>query len=235
MDLLKEKGTIMQIYRKKGGECSKLKQHYSILIPKGITLSIPEEATGCEEQVFCSSTLNRKLKFQCEEVEIDEEAEKVRLWYTTPGNRTFFKVSVRLEGSYIHHLDEVTRKICSKFLGKPENMVRGTQLSDLPQKITVNKHWGMNDFLLNKNVSEEIAQLQEYSYKYDPNRPRKQDVFDYWAIDDELLKQGVIATVGNEDGVEFVRYQDLGNIPKRDKIMTAYIKPWFCEEYDIGR
>ena len=225
----------MQIYRKKSGECSKLKQHYSLWIPKGITLSIPEEKTGCKEQVFNSSALNRKLKFQCEEVEIDEDQGKVRLWYTTPGPKMFFKVSVRLEGSYIHQFDDVVRMLCSKFLGKPKNMVRGTALPDLPQKITGNKHWGRNDYLLNKNVSEEIAQLQEYSYRYNPNRPRKQDVFDYWAIDEDLLKQGVLTTVGNEDGVEFVRYQDLGNIPKRDKIMTAYIKPWFCEEYDIGR
>lgn len=234
MDLLKEKGTIMQIYHAKNGKRSKLKQHYSLLMPKGITLTIPEEETGCKEQIFCSSALNRKLKFQCEEVEIDEEAGKVRFWYTTPGSKTFFKVSVRLDGPYIHYLDEVTRKICSKFLGKKESMVRGTSLSDLTQKITTNRHWGMNDYLLNKNVSEEIAQLQEYSYKYDPNRPRKQDVFDYWAIDEDLLEEGIVTTVGSEDGIEFVRYQKLGNIPERDKIMTAYIKPWFCEEYDLG-
>lgn len=224
----------MRIYHVKNGEWNKFKLHYKIQIPKGITLAIPEDLTGCEEQVFESSVLNRVMKFQCEEVEIDEDQGKVKLWYTTPGPRMFFKVSVRLEGSYIHQLDDVIRMLCSKFLGKPENMVRGTVFSDLPQKITGNRHWGMNDYLLNKNVSEEIAQLQEYSYRYNPNRPRKQDVFDYWAIDEDLLKQGVLTTVGNEDGVEFVRYQYLGNIPKRDKIMTAYIKPWFCEEYDIG-
>ena len=67
-----------------------------------------------------------------------------------------------------------------------------------------------------------------------PIDKRSHNVFDYWAIDEELLTEGVVTTVGNEDNVEFVRYQDIRNIPERDKIMTAYIKPWYCEEYDIG-
>ena len=234
MDLLKEKGTVMRIYHVKNGEWNKFKHHYKIQIPKGITLAIPEDLTGCEEQVFDSSVLNRVMKFQCEETEIDEDFGKVRLWYTTPGSKNFFKISVRLDGPYIHYLDGVTRKICSKFLGKPESMVRGTEIADLPEEIIVNEHLGMNDFLLNRSVSEEIAEIQEIIYRNDPNRPRKQDVFDYWAIDEDLLEEGIVTTVGNEDGVEFVRYQYLSNIPERDKIMTAYIKPWFCEEYDLG-
>lgn len=224
----------MQIYQVKGKERTKIKLHYHLRIPKGMILSIPKEQTGCEEQVLNSSEINRVMKFQCEEVEIDKERGKVRMWYTIPGNRTFFKISVRLAEPYVHCIDEVTKRVCSKFLGKTESMVRGTAFSDLSQKITTKKHWGMNDYLLNKNVSEEIAELQEFSYRYDPNRPRKPYVFDYWAIDEELLTEGVVTTVGNEDNVEFVRYQDIRNIPERDKIMTAYIKPWFCEEYDIG-
>ena len=39
----------------------------------------------------------------------------------------------------------------------------------------------------------------------------------------------MVLTVGNEEGMQFIRKLEIGSLPKGKDIVTAYVRPWICE------
>ena len=48
-----------------------------------------------------------------------------------------------------------------------------------------------------------------------------------------MFDSGFISMVGYENGIQFVRKIEIGSLLGEDNIVTAYIRPCFCEEYSI--
>ena len=225
----KEERISMSIFYIKNGEKEKIRHHCDVRMPQGVSLTIPEEMTGCQEQHFEGAKLKPVIRFYTRpNIEVNADKHQLRVWYAASA-KDFFKVSIRLTEPYIYNIKSIGEKLACTFLRLPKGFARGTNLEDIPGNILYKNVIGMEEY--NPIPSRRTYETLEL---IGPEKDRrKQKFFDYWVFDQEMLNKGLLLTVGNENGVEFVRYHVIASLPENGKIMTAYVRPWFCEEYDI--
>ena len=220
----------MKISYISNGEKIKFRHHKDIRMPKGGTYVVPEELSGCEEQRFDSSKLKSVIRFRFELLEIDTDSKKLRVWYA-PKPQDFVKLSIRLEHPYVHNLEKIMTDMSLALLGDSTGLTRGTLLGDISGKITQRSVFGMRNFIPYK--SRRTFELAELIGPGELQKPRKLKTFDYWVFDQETLDEGFLLTVGNEGGTEFVRYLKVGSLPEGENVVTAYVRPLSCEEYNM--
>lgn len=221
----------MRIFYINDGEKTKFRHHKDIRMKEGVTFVVPEEITGCQEQVFDSSRLKLVVRFRFERLDINADHETVRVWYA-PYPKNFFKLSIRLAEPYVRNLKEIMDQMSSAFLGLPKEYARGTILEDVPGNITSKRVSGMQSYIPEPSrLTQELAEF--ISDEENEKKPARHKSFDYWIFDQEMMDKGVLLNVGNEDGIEFMRYHEVGSLPEGKDIITAYVRPWFCEEYNL--
>lgn len=226
----KKKGMNMSVFYISNGEKMKFRHHKDIRMPWNASFTITEEMSGCEEQWF-GYTKPKSIRFRAENVELNADLGKFRVWYGAASAKDFFKVSIRLAEPYVHNIQEIVDGMVCALLKLPIGLARGTYLEDIPGNITSKSVIGMEDY--NPCPSRLTLELAELINDDDFEKVNKPKSFDYWVFDQEMLDKGVVLTVGNENGVEFIRYHVIASLPAGEDVMTAYVRPWFCEEYDI--
>lgn len=226
----KEKGIDMSVFYISNGEKMKFRHHKDIRMPYDASFTIAEEMSGCKEQ-WLGYTKPKSVRFRAETVELNADLRKFRVWYAAASAKDFFKVSIRLAEPYVNNLQEIVDGLVCAFLKLPRGLARGTYLEDIPGNITSKSVNGMEEYIPSPSrLTLELAELINDDEKEKVNKPKS---FDYWVFDQEMLDKGVILTVGNENGVEFVRYHVIASLPESEEVVTAYVRPWFCEEYDV--
>lgn len=220
----------MRIFHISNDQKKKFSHHKDIRMPERVTCFIPKELTGCEDQIFYSFNLRPVIRFRFELLEIDVDNKKIRVWYT-PKPKNFFKLGIRLTKPYVHNLKEIQDNIACDFLDKPKGLVRGCNLDDVPENITSRSIIGMENYIIRSRRSDETIEL--LGIEEEAKKVRKSKSFNYWVFDQKMLDEGFILTVENDDGVEFIRKIKIGSLPEGEDIVTAYVRPYFCEEYDI--
>lgn len=216
----------MQIFYKDSGERKKLPHHKDILIPEGVKITIPEERTGCKEQRFVVSK-PKTIRFRPEIIDFG----RLEVWNAAVSPRKFFKLSIRLTEPYVYNLKKIQEEIASTFLNVPKGFARGTNLSDIPGNITPRVMFGTENYILETKRTDETIRL--IGVEEDARKRRKPKSFDYWVFDQKSLDEGFVLTVGNENGVEFIRKIKIGSLPEGKDIITAYVRPWFCDHYSL--
>lgn len=218
----------MSVFYISNGKTEKIRHHYDVRMPQGMTLTIPEEVTGCFEQHFGSSSLKPVIRFQKQpRVEVDADKKKLRVLYAASA-KDFFKVSFLFTEPYIYNINKVGEELASTFLNLPKGLARGAELDDIPGNITSRSVVGMYNYDgLPSNHTFELAEF----IKDEGERPK--DSFDSWLFDQEMLDKGLVLMLGNENGVEFVRYHVVASLDDSSEILTAYVRPSFWKEYDI--
>lgn len=210
------------------GEKNKFKHHKDIRMPEGVTYVVPEELSGCERQTFNSSDLKTVIRFRFELLEIDSDNKKLRVWYA-PKAQEFFKLSIRLVEPYVHNLEKIMTDMSSAFMLR--DLARGASLDDVSGKVIQRSINGLKSYIPHPSKRTlEIAQLIGPGKVETPKRFKS---FDYWVFNQEMLDKGYLLTVGNEEGTEFIRVLKIGSLPEGKDIVTAYVRPYFCKEYDI--
>lgn len=224
-----KKGNIMRIFYAKDGKNSRLKNHIDVRVPRGEVFVITEEASGCQVQEISSSSIRPVIRFRIEEVKIDTERKKLQAWYVAKSTKDFCKFSIRLAKPYIFNLKWIEDELCSTLLHFPVGLARGTNLDEVPGNIRKNEISGLRAYVPKPSkLTHELAKLLgEEEQVIDPSS------LGYWALDRELLNDGVLVAVGNEENKEYVRYLKVGSLPEGKDILTAYIRPWICKEYDL--
>ena len=220
----------MKISYISNGEKIKFKHHKGIRIPKGLTYVVPEELTGCAEQRFDSSKLKDVIRFRFELLEIDADNKKVRVWYA-PKPHKFFRLSIKLAKQYINNLEKIMTDMSIKFLGMPIGFARGAHLEDISGNITRRNVVGLKNYTPHKPAR--TLELVEVMGPGELKVQTKIKSFDYWVFDPKMLEEGFATTVGNENKVQFLRKIEIGSLPEGKDIVTAYVRPYFCEEYEI--
>lgn len=216
----------MSIFYINNGKKEKARHHIDVQTFAYRTFSIPQEMTGCQVQCFKSSSLRKVMRFYLKHTEIDVDNGKVRNWYAGSA-KEFFKLSMRLSQPYIRNLEVISAIMGNACLDHAG--CRGTRLDDIPGNITAKSVIGMETY--NKKPSRLTYELADLIGEKGEEKQKKIKSFDYWVFDPEMLKRGLALTVGNEDDIEFIRYHVLAS--SEEAIMTAYVRPWFCEEYDM--
>ena len=220
----------MSVFYISDGEKMKFRHHKDIRMPYDASFTITEEMSGCEEQSF-GYTKPKSIRFRAETVELNADLRKFRVWYAAASARDFFKVNIRLAEPYVNNLQEIVDGLVCAFLTLPRGLARGTYLEDIPGNIISKRVNGMEDYT--PRPSRLTFELAELISADDEEKVKNPKSFDYWVFDQEMLDKDVVLTVGNENGVEFMRYHVINSLPKGEDVMTAYVRPWFCEEYDI--
>lgn len=220
----------MRISYISNGEKTKFRHHIDVKMPEGVTFFVPEEMSGCEEQIFDSSNLKSVIRFRFERLDINADLKTIRVWYA-PYPKNFFKLSIRLEEPFIHNLKKIMDDMSSSFLKLPKELARGTVLDDIPGDITSKSVMGKEEYIPSPSrLTQELAEIMpDVENKI---KSKKSKAFDYWVFDEKLINNGIVSTVGNENGTEFMRYYKIGSLPEQE-IITAYVRPWFCKEYKM--
>ena len=149
------------------GKFYKYTHHKELRMPENVEFVVPEELSGCPEQVFRSSDLKRVVRFRSEIFEVNTETHNVRIWETAyPKN--FFKLSMRLCKPYIYNLEEIMSRMVSNVLREPLNMCRGSRFYDISGKILEHQVKGMASFTpkvsrLTQEVDEIIGTEKEHA------------------------------------------------------------------------
>lgn len=216
----------MQILYNSNGKRKKYPHHQDILIQGGAEITIPEEESGCPKQRIANSK-PKSIRFRTEKVDL----EKCQIWSAAVSPKRFFKLSIRLTEPYVYNLQEIQDKIACAFLNLPRGLARGTVLDDIPGNIISKNVVGMEDYF--PNPSRLTFELAELIGCDEAKKPSKKKTFDYWVFDQKMLNEGFVLTVGNEEGTQFIRKIEIGSLPEGEDIVTAYVRPWFCEEYVI--
>ena len=225
-----EERNIMKISYISNGEKSKFRHHKDIRMPEGVEYVVPAELSGCEEQCFVSSKLKPVIRFRFELLEIDADNNKVQVWYA-PKPRNFFKLSIKLTETYVHNLEKIMTEMSCAFLRMPTGFARGAHFDDISGSITQKSVIGMKNYI--PHQSKRTLELAELIGPGKLEKPKSLKSFDYWVFDQEMLDKGFLLTVGNENGAEFIRKLEVGSLPEGKDIVTAYVRPYFCEEYDM--
>lgn len=221
----------MSIFFISGGEKKKVRHHKDVKMLQGVSYVIPKEMTGCPDQRFAFSK-QKSIRFIKRNTVIDLELNKIYIWYMADSVKDFFKVSIRLAKPYIYNLKEIGDNLVNAFLKPTNGVARGIVLDDIPGNIISRSVVGMEGY--NKKPSKLTYELAELLSTEDENQHKRQiESFDYWVFDQNMLDKGVVLTVGNDNGVEFIRYHVLASLQKGEDVITAYIRPCFCEEYEI--
>ena len=206
------------------GKFYRYAHHEDLRMPEDVEFIIPEELSGCREQVFRSSDLKRVVRFRSEIFEINTETHNVRIW-SAAYPKNFFKLSMRLSKPYVYNLEEIMSRMVSNVLRAPLNMCRGSRYCDISGKISEHQVKGMASFT--PKVSRLTQEVDEIIGTEKDKIPLRVRSFDYWVYDKESI-DGVVLTVGNENGHEFIRFHELDG-----SIMTAYVRPWFGVEFEV--
>lgn len=211
-----------------GDERNKIRHHQNICLSMNTFVTIPDEMSGCATQYF-SVCKPKSVRFVCRTIEADANNKKLRVWYISSFPKGFFKVNIRLQEPYVSNIGKIGEILATKFLELPKGRARGAKLEDIPGNITAKSVIGMKNYT--PTPSRRTVELAELIGQ--DNEEKRIKSFDYWVFDQEMLDKGLVLTVGNENGVEFIRYHVLESLKEEEKVVTAYVRPCFCEEYDM--
>lgn len=225
---IKEKGFVMSVFYINGDKMEKIRHHKDIWLSMRASVTIPEEMSGCADNRFfiCRP---KSVRFVCRTIEADANSGKLRVWYIASSTRDFFKVSIRLQEPYVGNIGKIGEILSTAFLELPNGKARGVMLEDVPGNITSKSVIGMESYT--KAPSKRTLELAELMGQ--DNEKKRIKSFDYWVYDQKMLDRGLVLTVGNENGIEFIRYHVLESLQEEEKVVTAYVRPCFCEEYDM--
>ncbi len=218
----------MSVFYINGDEREKIRHHQNIWLSMRASVTIPEEMSGCANNRFfiCRP---KSVRFLCRTIEADANSGKLRVWYTASSAKDFFKVSIRMQEPYVSNIGKIGEILSTEFLELPNGRARGAKLEDVPGNIIKNNVIGMESYTsIPSKRTFELAELIGQK-----NEEKRIKSFDYWVFDQEMLDKGLVLTVGNENGIEFIRYHVLESLQEEEKVFTAYVRPCFCEEYDM--
>lgn len=221
----------MSIYKIIDGERIKFRHHVMVEMRENVSFTVPKEDSGCESQEFNSSSLKSLIKFKLGDVIVNLNENKVQVWYMAASAKNFFKLKIRVEEPYVQNLGKIEDEISKAFLKLPRYLVRGARLREIPGNITSKEVLGMKKY--STKISRRTLETIELIGVDETEAYQKMRTFDYWAFDQEMLDSGFVSMIGNENGVQFVRKIEIGSLPEKDNIVTAYIRPCFCEEYTM--
>ena len=221
----------MSIYKIINGERIKLRHHIMVEMRENVSFTVQTEDSGCERQEFNSSSLKPLIKFSLGDVIVNLDENKVQAWYMAASVKDFFKVKIRIEEPYVRNLSKIEDEISRAFLDMPCDLVRGARLQDIPGNITSKTVFGMKKY--SQKISRRTLETIELIGVDETEEYQKIRTFDYWAFDQEMFDSGFISMVGYENGIQFLRKIEIGSLLGEDNIVTAYIRPCFCEEYSI--